>query len=203
MQKQNYDFIEIGTCNFDTLIQNADDEIFGISVEPIGYYLNQLPNKKNVKKINKAVTDYVHSENKKMTIYYIPENIIFHNNLGFWMKGCNSVNKYHPLHIAYNVCHLVQKDEVDVISVKDLFVENNVGTLKLLKIDTEGHDVIILNGLYNYLLEIKNSEFYPKKIIFESNSNICSELVDDIIEKFVNLGYILISRGHDTVIEYK
>lgn len=40
------DFIEIGTSNFDTLIQTCSDDAFGISIEPLNFYLNDLPNKK-------------------------------------------------------------------------------------------------------------------------------------------------------------
>jgi hypothetical protein len=202
MIKQNYDFIEIGTSNFDTLIQNSNEETFGISVEPIKYYLDQLPNKKNVKKINKAVTDKVLPGNEKIMIYYIPEDIIEKYKLGWWLKGCNSINDYHMLHKNYNIQHLVKKDEVELISIEELLIENNVGTLELLKIDTEGHDVIILNGLYDYLNKV-DIDFFPKKIIFESNAMIPTNLVDNIIEKFINIGYTLINRGEDTILQLK
>ena len=46
----HYNFVEIGTSDFDTLIEGADDEQVGLSIEPIAYYLNKLPDKKNVKK---------------------------------------------------------------------------------------------------------------------------------------------------------
>ena len=112
------------------------------------------------------------------------------------------MNDYHPFHKKLNLYNLVQKEQVEVISIKDLFINNNVASLKLLKIDTEGHDVIILNCLYNYLIETSDTKLYPKKIIFESNDNIPSEMVDDIINKFLKLGYVLVSRSHDTIIEY-
>ena len=51
-----YDFIEIGTSNFDTLIQAADDFAVGISIEPIKHYLDSLPSRANVKKLNVAVS---------------------------------------------------------------------------------------------------------------------------------------------------
>ena len=43
------DFVEIGTCNFETLIQECASDAKGISIEPISDYLNQLPDKENVK----------------------------------------------------------------------------------------------------------------------------------------------------------
>ena len=47
----NYDFIEVGTSDFDTLIQDATDNCIGLCIEPIKFYLDRLPNKPNVKKI--------------------------------------------------------------------------------------------------------------------------------------------------------
>ena len=71
---QDLDFIEIGTSNFDTLLEKCSENEYGISVEPLKNYLDDLPEKRNVKKINCAVT------HGKMTdfidMYYIPKNKI-------------------------------------------------------------------------------------------------------------------------------
>ena len=75
---QDYDFIEIGTSNFETLIQNATNEK-GLSVEPLKYYLDCLPDKTNVKKINVAITDEPLCDT--VDFYYIPENVIIENRL--------------------------------------------------------------------------------------------------------------------------
>jgi hypothetical protein len=73
------DFLEIGTSNFDTLIEAATDETKGISIEPLDFYLNQLLNKKNVKKINCAISfDNIESD---ITFFYLDENTIKENNL--------------------------------------------------------------------------------------------------------------------------
>jgi hypothetical protein len=53
----HYDFIEIGTSCFDTLIEKSSDVKVGISIEPIKYYCDKLPNKKNVIKLNKGISD--------------------------------------------------------------------------------------------------------------------------------------------------
>ena len=45
----NYNFIEIGTADFDTVIEHATDNIVGLTIEPIKYYIDKLPLKKNVK----------------------------------------------------------------------------------------------------------------------------------------------------------
>jgi hypothetical protein len=46
-----YDFIEIGTSDFDTEIEKKDNKI-GISIEPIKYYLDRVTNKPNCIKLN-------------------------------------------------------------------------------------------------------------------------------------------------------
>ena len=39
---KHYDFIEIGTSDFDTLIETSNNDTVGISIEPIKYYLDNL-----------------------------------------------------------------------------------------------------------------------------------------------------------------
>lgn len=192
----NYDFIEIGTSNFDTLIQNASDEI-GISVEPVKYYIDNLQNKPNVKKYNLGISD----TNTFMDVYYIPEEIIIINKLQNWFKGCNCINNYHPLHVKHNLQKYVVKEKVKVITCYELFYQNKVKKLKYLKIDTEGHDMIILDSLLSYLKYLPPS-FYPDKILFETNENSEKSVVDNIIILYNDIGYIVEKRGYDTLLCY-
>lgn len=193
----DYDFIEIGTSNFDTCIESATDTTIGISIDAVKYYIDQLPEKPNVKKLHLGISDKFAS----LDVFYIPENIIIEKQLAPWLKGCNCLNKFHPLH--RNLEHYVVKETVQVIPISELLITNNVRGIKLLKIDTEGHDCIILNCLYDYL-KTKDKMFYPKTIIFESNANTPPNVVTATIAKFQMLGYTLISRGHDdTYLEYR
>ena len=58
MNKGFYDFIEVGTANFDTLLEKVNDNsIHGISIEPLAFYLEQLPDKKNIAKVNAALSN--------------------------------------------------------------------------------------------------------------------------------------------------
>ena len=57
MNHIHYDFIEIGTSDFHTLIESATDKTIGLSIEPIKTYLDRLPNKENVFKVQAAVSD--------------------------------------------------------------------------------------------------------------------------------------------------
>lgn len=191
----DYDFIEIGTSNFDTLIEHADDNTKGISVDAVKYYIDNLPNKLNCKKINVGISNI----NSTLDVYYIPENIIKENNLPDWFKGCNCINNYHPLHISHNVSHLCKIDKVNIITTFELFYQNSVRNVKYLKIDTEGHDCIILKTLF-YYIKFLPVIFYPNKILFETNEHGNVKDIDEIIELYSSIGYKLQYRGYDTVL---
>ena len=56
-----YDFIEIGTSDFDTLLETTTNKI-GISIEPLKFYLDSLPNNDKVIKVN--------WQDEELDIYY-------------------------------------------------------------------------------------------------------------------------------------
>lgn len=193
------DFVEIGTSNFDTLIQTCSDKDTGISVEPLLFYLNDLPDRPNVKKVNMAITH--NKPSNLMYIYYIPPEVVDKFNLPVWFKGCNKIGNYHPLHIYHNVKQHVEILKVQLLNVDEFMKMFEIRKIKFLKIDTEGHDTTILKGFHEFM--VKNGvEYYPSKIKFESNEHTSSKDVDNIISMYVKLGYKLISRGYDTLLEY-
>ena len=196
-----YDWIEIGACNFGSLTQESEDNnAVGISVEPIVEYLDSLPDQPNVIKVNRAITNIANTDTVKL--YYIPEDVINENGLPHWSIGTNKIGDYHIKHIKHNWTHLVKIIDVKLQGISDFLNEYKVRRLKFLKIDTEGHDCIILDGLYNHLQD-KDDSFYPDKILFETNSLTPKKLVDSTLEKFSSLGYRVVSRNTgDTIIEY-
>jgi FkbM family methyltransferase len=195
-----YDFIEIGTSNFDTLLQSATDTTVGLSIEPIKYYLDCLPDCPGVKKLNCAAS----RSNKRETlqVYYVPENVIQERNLPDWLKGCNSVGGYHFQHQYLNITDLVVTDSVPCIPIGEIFEENNVTAVDYLKIDTEGSDSEILLHLYEYLKH-QDSSHYPKKILFESNELSLAVNVELVKQKYITLGYSVTSAGYDSILEFK
>lgn len=165
----HYKFIEIGTSNFNTLIQKATDEDVGLSVEPLKEYLDTLPNPTNVRKVCAAVSNTT----GEMDIFYVPNATRREHKLPSWMKGTNSVGAPHPTVVRYLAAHglssdLIKQQSVPVISVADLFTEYGVSSVEFLKIDTEGHDAVILNA-YLDLLALR-PEVRAQRIVFESNS---------------------------------
>ena len=189
------DFIEIGTSDFDTLIENSENQK-GYSIEPIKNYYNSLPDKPNVKKLNIAITS--NKTNKTCDIYYIPNDIIISEKLQSWMKGCNCINNYHPQHENYK--QFVSIDKIPLINIDDFLLEERIRKIKLLKIDTEGHDCIILQGLYEYLIK-RSPLYYPNEIIFESNELTHIDTVDKICTLYNSIGYT-IERGYNTSMKY-
>lgn len=193
----DYDFIEIGTSNHETLIEVATDTMIGLSVEPVKKYLDMLPDKPNVRKINAAITSGRTSES--VDLYYIPDEVVDEHGWPQWLKGCNCINSYHGQH--YGRTEYVKTMRVPLLNIDELLTQNNVRHIKYLKIDTEGHDCVILNGLFDYLVT-KNKAYYPSKIEFETNLWTKQEIVDKTIDQYIRLGYVVVSRGHDTVLQF-
>lgn len=193
-----YDFIEIGTSNFDTLIESADDTTVGLSIEPIKYYLDQLPERANVKKLAVAVSRS--NLCGFMQVYYVPERIIRARGLPEWLRGCNSVGDYHPKHLELMVRDLVQIDCVDVVPIGNIFDSYDVTELDYLKIDTEGADCEIMRHLHTFLSKEPITR-YPKKILFETNELANPGEVEMVKAEFITLGYRVTKSGYDTVLE--
>jgi len=189
-----YDFIEIGTSDFATLIERADENTIGISVEPIKAYLDRLPSPKNVRKINCAISN----DDSVIDIYYIDPKSIKEHNLPQFIRGCNSVNKPHPtvknlLGEFYNKVATIES--VKCISLLTLFNENSVEGIRFFKIDTEGHEAVILNSYYEICL--KNPNLMADEVLFEYNVLSNKDEMDSIISKFSSIGYIGHQLGED------
>lgn len=184
------DYIEIGTCDFDTLISDENNGI-GISIEPLKYYLDKLPDREGCIKINKAIS------NKKDTlnIYYVTEENINKYNLPHWVKGCNSVNYKHPtvvdlLNTRNISLNIIQKETVECISIKDVIEEYGIEYFNTLKIDTEGHDLVIMRDFHKL-------NMFPENIIFESNDLTNQEELKSILELYNN--YKIVAKIGDEV----
>lgn len=182
----HYDFIEVGTSDFRTLIQTCNDKEIGLSIEPIQMYLDGLPDKPNVTKVNCAISNI----NGTIDVYYVkPEDIVKYN-LPNWVRGCNSINKPHPT--VLNLLgdkhdSVITKEVVQVINWARLVDIYKIESIKYLKIDTEGHDGLILDDYYNTCLN--NTKLLANTIIFENNILADVELNNSVINKFINLGY--------------
>jgi len=191
---KNYDFIEIGTSDFDTLIETSNDNTVGISIEPIKYYINRLPDKQNIIKVQAALS----TTDGEVDVYYIEDSKIEVNNLPWWVRGSNSINNPHPFAIKelgeelYN--SLVTIEKVPTISWKTLIDSYNVGSVDYLKIDTEGHDHIIFRDFLDYCKE--HSFPIPSKITLEYHDGVSNKVeIDKLVSELP--GYQIIRHISD------
>ncbi len=192
----HYDFIEIGTSDYYTLIEFANDETVGISVEPLKFYLDNLPNPKNVKKINCAIS--ADNSRSYVDVYYIPSEIIEKDQLARKLRGCNKVGYYHYQHTQCKHLVTIEKNVLQ-IPISELFIDNSIESVDYLKIDTEGSDCFILRHLLDYL-KSRPTTNYPKKIRFECNGLTDLKIIDDTIELYISNGYQLTERTADDAV---
>jgi FkbM family methyltransferase len=189
----HYDFIEIGTSDFSTILQEKNIGI-GLSIEPLLIYLNNLPDKETVIKVNCAVSD----KDGYADVYWIDPEDIKKYNLPDWLRGCNSIINPHPTAVAElnvrNLYSIYKKDICEIISWDTLVKRYNVNSVDYLKIDTEGHDYIILENMLSSEMNI-----LPKKIVFENNILTSQEATNRILNKLIEKGYIVTNRTPDDI----
>jgi hypothetical protein len=65
-----------------------------------------------------------------------------------------------------------------------------------LKIDTEGHDCVILQGLYEY------NRIFPDDIIFETNELTPYDEVTRVINLLKTIGYEIVTRDYNTHLRF-
>ncbi len=197
--KNIYDFVEIGTCDFDTQVHKACGNIRGISVEPLKYYFDRLPVKKGCVKENLAVSN----TRGTMNISYVSKTDIMSHNLPLWVSGCNCIGKSHPtvekLLDERGLKHLIKTTPVKVITYEDLMKMYNVDGVNFLKIDTEGHDPVILESMMEYC--DKYPECYPVQIKFETNGLNDKQKEKSVLDELNKKGYVIVSQGADTVLK--
>jgi len=196
---KNLDFLEIGTSDFDTLIQKCSDQDTGLVIEPLKYYLDRLPDKPKVTKLQLAVS--FNDKEEMGFLYYIHPDDILKHNLPFWLRGCNKIGDFHFQHIKLGIQHLIRKEEVLLVPISRILKEHEVQEIGILKIDTEGADCQILLRFFLYLKENKKST--PKQIIFENNGLTCPVQLQEVLKVATELGYIIgRQQGDELVLNY-
>jgi FkbM family methyltransferase len=194
----DFDFIEIGSSDHDTLLDGEDINVKGILIEPIKIYLDRLPNYPNVLKLNIAISP--NNEEGFADIYYVPPEVIESNpNYHLTLKGCNSIGEMHSEQINWGLQEHVKTLKVKLVSLPKLLEEYQVRGIKHLKIDIEGGDSQLLINFINYLKQ-KTVEYYPNKITFETNRLTPQTEVNKVIDLYSKLGYVVRERDFNTVL---
>jgi FkbM family methyltransferase len=122
-------FLEIGSCDFDTLNDFADHGWSGVIVEPIDKYLNSLDKKSSIKYYNCAID----STSGARDMYIVSDDLVDRDHD---FAGMSSF--YEP----HGNPHF--KKQVPTKSYAQLIEDSNITAVDYLKIDTEGHDWVIL-----------------------------------------------------------
>lgn len=181
--------VEIGTSDFRTLAGIED----GLFIEPVKPYFDRLP---DCRKENIAISNRV----GEIQIFYVEPEAIEELGLPNWARGCNSVNKPHPTieKLLFNKSGVLGKDYIKSSVVKvdriaNVLRRHKIDKFRELKIDTEGHDTIILN---DYLDTV---DFRPSVIKFEDNGLTHRSEIQKIVRRLQNSGYKVRKIGTDMI----
>lgn len=126
-------FIEIGSCDFGTLNHLADYGWGGIIVEPVKEYLDNIPRKPGVWYVNSAID----TQQGLRTMNVFKKE---YANVDRDFAGMSSFSEYTK---EVNLDR-VEPREVSTITYAELIGTYPIGSVDFLKIDTEGHDWVIL-----------------------------------------------------------
>ena len=134
-----YTFIEIGSCDFNTLNHFPKlGKWTGVIVDPIKKYLDKIPRVAGVQYINVAITE----QNGKAKMFVFKDVVVDKD------KDYAGMSTLHPLETNIER-GLYEEVEVDTITYATLLERCNINRVDYLKIDTEGHDFEILKQI-NY-----------------------------------------------------
>ena len=146
-------YIEIGTNEYGTLLENDYFTGWGIVVEPVLKYFKKLPRKENVQYLNCALTPFTDG-----TIdFYEPID----SPQPEWVKSCGSVYPDHKTLKELGIKNQTFLSKVNAMSLDSLYKLIPAGPVHMLKIDTEGSDFGILNN-WNF------AKYKPMHLQFES-----------------------------------
>lgn len=163
-----YDFLEIGTSDFEIgeeIIIGGDCLYGGVSferdkryllVDPVDYYLQRLAavgyKNDNILHCNAAITSY----DGELTVWYVSDEKQKQYNLPYWVRGCNKINEKHPTVVSLLAQMNIHEDvwsyeTIPCMTFSSLCSRYSISHIKNLKIDTEGHDHVILEGVIDSL----------------------------------------------------
>lgn len=195
-----YDFIEIGTSNFDTLAEDLR-RARGISVEPLEHLLSQVKvdPSNNVIKVCAALCE----KSGHDFIWEVTEGDIEKYDLPSWVLSSSAIGKLNPnverVFKEKDLCHsIIKQTKVKTISWKTLFDDYTVSSVDEVKIDAEGMDCKIVGWLLDFLEKSKIA--LPRRLKFEARQEMTNKaLLKETIARLRGLGYKTLREGNDIV----
>ena len=169
-------FLEIGSCDFNTLNHFADYGWEGCIVDPMSEYLNNLEIKAGVNYVNYGID----SKDGERTIYFAPESVVEKDRDFAGMSTFVSAKER-----GWGDQVLTESKTIRTMTFQTLIKNYNIKKIDFLKIDTEGYDFEILK-----MFPWELNELNPSLIKVESKHSSEKE-----IKKFLN------SKGYHTYCE--
>jgi FkbM family methyltransferase len=171
-------------------VSKSEKDMRNIFVEPVTkhfnflfeFYKNNNPNNNHVF-INKAVDNVSINPDRKLKLYVLSDDNNDYKSLPSFIEQMTSFNKDHYKNQGYNVN--VNEVEVDIIDINEIVQQNNVKTLDLLYVDTEGKDYDILNSLCIETLK-------PSQIMF-THKYMTDDEYASLINKYSCAGYKVVN----------
>lgn len=176
--------VEIGTADFRTQAGRVD----GLFIEPVPERFNALP---DCRKENIAISNF----EGELPIYYIPLDLIEKHKMPNWIRGCSTLGHPHPTVVKMGYGEFVAIHYVKVERIKTVLDRHGIDSIEFLKIDTEGHDCVILN---DYLDTV---DFLPQKIQFEANELSDQKEIADMVKRLESEGYVCGQNKFDMICE--
>ena len=161
------EFLEIGTSDFDTLIETSYPGP-GKSVEALQFYQDRLPDRADVQKINSAViseTEIIFGKSNARLFFVHPKNISrFSVNQD--VRGMSTIDLPNPQVLSMlqrrGLSNLLESVEVPTTSYSRLVA--GAESIGLVKLDLEGSEPAVLGDL---LKECGDRGLCPDRILFE------------------------------------
>ena len=150
---------------------------------------------------NSTTTSIDNQSIEYVDLYYIPEEIIDTLQLPPFLKGCNSINTIHSMHTEGGYQKYVQKQSVQALTITQLLTSERIRAIRLLKIDAELYDYVIVRELYHYLVAKQDTILYPQRIIFEINPYEIT-ILKGLLQDYQGLGYTILYIADDVIMEY-
>jgi len=191
------DYLEIGTNCWDSWCHEKP-YLKGIVVEPLKIYLDKLISDSRCIKNNLIIENCCISDtNGEDFMYFIPPEVIDNKNIVNCLKGMNKLGNFHNGHMSY--MKDVVKEKCITITFHNLLQKHNLNYVDYLKIDTEGHEITIINNI----LKNDNKLFIlPRFILFENNACSDKNEMQLLIYNLIKTGYEHIFTENDNTYMY-
>lgn len=214
-------FIEVGASDFNTISQFLADGdsscpmgyalrtwdvagVRGLVVEPVKHLLIRLPNLPGVLKVDVALG----STDGSVVFNHVREDAAsrFPDSYAVYLaRGTGNVGSPHPqlseclLNEGISYADVMTSKDVQMWSFATLAERYRVASVDVLKLDCEGSDCDVLQGLIDYCRD--GLMCFPRIISFETNSLCPEPVVCDVIRQLEGVGYRVLWRGRDTALK--